>query len=57
MHRHDVRPGITGWAQVHGRNAITRAEKVQYDLEYVAKRSFWMDCRILLMTLLHLKGN
>jgi lipopolysaccharide/colanic/teichoic acid biosynthesis glycosyltransferase len=56
-HRHDVRPGITGWAQVHGRNAITRAEKVQYDLEYVAKRSFWFDCRILLMTLFHLRGN
>lgn len=56
-HRHDVRPGITGWAQVHGRNAITRAEKVKYDLEYVAKRSFLLDCRILLMTLFHLKGN
>jgi sugar transferase EpsL len=56
-HRHDVRPGITGWAQVHGRNAITRAEKVQYDLEYVANRSFLLDCRILLMTLFHLKGN
>lgn len=56
-HRHDVRPGITGWAQVHGRNAITRAEKVQYDLEYVAKRSFLFDCRILLMTLFHLRGN
>lgn len=56
-HRHDVRPGITGWAQVHGRNAITRAEKIQYDLEYVAKRSFRMDCKILLMTLLHLRGN
>lgn len=57
MHRHDVRPGITGWAQVHGRNAILRAEKVKYDLEYVAQRSFLMDCRILLMTLFHLKGN
>lgn len=57
MHRHDVRPGITGWAQVHGRNAITRAEKVQYDLEYVQKRSILMDCRILYRTLFHLKGN
>lgn len=56
-HRHDVRPGITGWAQVHGRNAITRAEKVQYDLEYVAKRSFLFDCKILFMTLFHLRGN
>lgn len=56
-HRHDVRPGITGWAQVHGRNAITRAEKVQYDLDYIRRRSFWFDCKILLMTLFHLRGN
>lgn len=56
-HRHDVRPGITGWAQIHGRNAIDRATKVRYDLEYVARRSFLLDCKILVMTLLHLKGN
>lgn len=56
-HRHDVRPGITGWAQVHGRNALTRDEKVQYDLEYVARRSVWLDCKILWLTLFHLKGN
>ncbi len=57
MRRHDVRPGLTGWAQVHGRNAIGRAEKIRYDLEYVARRSTAFDFRILLMTLLHLKGN
>lgn len=57
MHRHDVRPGITGWAQVHGRNAITRAEKVRYDLDYIARRSTLFDFRILAMTLLHLRGN
>ena len=56
-HRHDVRPGITGWAQVHGRNAIDRAEKIRYDLEYVARRSTAFDFRILFLTLFHLKGN
>lgn len=56
-HRHDVRPGITGWAQVHGRNAISRDEKVQLDLWYVAHRSTALDFRILFMTLFHLRGN
>lgn len=56
-HRHDVRPGITGWAQIHGRNAIDRAEKICYDLEYVARRSTAFDFRILFLTLFHLKGN
>ena len=56
-HRHDVRPGLTGWAQVHGRNAITLKQKVQYDLEYVDKRSLVFDIRILWMTFFHLKGN
>ncbi len=56
-HRHDVRPGITGWAQVHGRNAIPRAEKIRYDLEYVARRSTALDFKILFLTLFHLKGN
>jgi len=55
--RHDVRPGITGWAQVHGRNAILRAEKIRYDLDYIRRRSTALDFKILLMTLLHLKGN
>ncbi len=57
MHRHDVRPGLTGWAQVHGRNAITLQQKVQYDLEYVRRRSTAFDFKILFMTVFHLRGN
>ena len=56
-HRHDVRPGITGWAQVHGRNAITRADKVRYDLDYIARRSTAFDLYILCLTLFHLRVN
>jgi sugar transferase EpsL len=48
--RHDVKPGITGWAQVNGRNALTWEEKFQLDLWYVDNRSLWLDLRILLMT-------
>ena len=50
-HRHDVKPGITGWAQVQGRNAISWDEKLRLDLWYVANRSFWLDLNILLRTL------
>lgn len=50
MKRHDVLPGITGWAQVHGRNAIPWAEKFEMDVWYVENRSFWLDMKILLMT-------
>ncbi len=49
--RHEVRPGITGWAQVHGRNALTWPEKFRYDVEYVERHSLLMDLRILLMTI------
>ncbi|GAA4707853.1 sugar transferase [Brevibacillus fulvus] len=49
--RHEVRPGITGWAQVHGRNALTWEEKFALDVWYVDHRSFWLDLRILWMTL------
>ena len=49
--RHEVRPGITGWAQVHGRNALTWADKFRYDVEYVEKHSLSMDLKILLMTI------
>jgi lipopolysaccharide/colanic/teichoic acid biosynthesis glycosyltransferase len=49
--RHDVLPGITGWAQVKGRNALTWDEKFRYDLEYVDRHNLWMDVRILWMTL------
>ncbi len=48
--RHEVRPGITGWAQVNGRNAISWSEKFALDLWYVDNRSLWLDFRILLMT-------
>jgi sugar transferase EpsL len=49
--RHDVRPGITGWAQVNGRNAITWEEKFRLDIWYVDHRSALLDFRILWMTL------
>ena len=50
MRRHDVMPGITGWAQVNGRNAIEWGEKFALDLWYVDHQSFWLDVRILAMT-------
>jgi len=49
--RHEVRPGITGWAQVNGRNALTWEERFALDVWYVDNRSFWLDLRILLMTI------
>ena len=48
--RHEVLPGLTGWAQVHGRNALDWETKFRYDVEYVEKRSLPMDLKILLMT-------
>ncbi|MEZ9820009.1 sugar transferase [Shewanella sp. 10N.286.45.A1] len=48
--RHDVRPGITGWAQVNGRNAISWDSKFELDVWYVANQSFWLDIKILLLT-------
>ena len=48
--RHEVLPGITGWAQVNGRNALTWEEKFTLDLWYVDHRTFWLDIRILFMT-------
>jgi lipopolysaccharide/colanic/teichoic acid biosynthesis glycosyltransferase len=50
--RHEVRPGITGWAQVNGRNALTWPQKFELDVWYVENRSFWLDLRILWMTVL-----
>ena len=49
-HRHDVKPGLTGWAQVNGRNAIDWDTKFRYDVEYVNRISFLFDLKILLMT-------
>jgi len=49
--RHEVRPGITGWAQVNGRNALCWEEKFKLDVWYVDNRSFWLDLKILLLTI------
>ena len=48
--RHEVRPGITGWAQVNGRNAISWDEKFDLDLWYVDNQSIWLDIKILWLT-------
>lgn len=50
--RHDVRPGLTGWAQVHGRNSVSWERRFRYDIEYVDNVSFKMDMKILWMTVL-----
>lgn len=49
--RHDVKPGITGWAQVNGRNAISWQQKFQYDIWYVDNQSFWLDMKIVALTI------
>jgi lipopolysaccharide/colanic/teichoic acid biosynthesis glycosyltransferase len=48
--RHNVRPGITGWAQVNGRNAISWEDKFKFDIWYVDNQSLWLDVKILLLT-------
>jgi undecaprenyl phosphate N,N'-diacetylbacillosamine 1-phosphate transferase len=48
--RHDVKPGLTGWAQVNGRNAITWEQRFEYDVYYVDHISFLMDLKILFQT-------
>jgi lipopolysaccharide/colanic/teichoic acid biosynthesis glycosyltransferase len=48
--RHDVRPGVTGWAQVNGRNAISWEDKFKLDVWYVDNCSLWLDLKILLLT-------
>jgi lipopolysaccharide/colanic/teichoic acid biosynthesis glycosyltransferase len=50
LRRHEVRPGITGWAQVHGRNALSWEERFKLDVWYVDNQSVWLDLRILGMT-------
>jgi sugar transferase EpsL len=49
--RHDVKPGITGWAQVNGRNTISWDEKFKLDTWYVENRTLWLDIKILLLTM------
>ena len=51
-HRHDVRPGLTGLAQINGRNAITWEKKFEYDVEYVRNISFMMDVKIVFGTVM-----
>lgn len=49
--RHDVRPGLTGWAQINGRNALSWEEKFELDVWYVENRSFWLDLKIIFLTI------
>lgn len=49
-HRHDVRPGLTGWAQVNGRNSVNWEDRFKLDVEYVQNISLWMDIKIIFMT-------
>lgn len=63
--RHDVKPGITGWAQINGRNAVTWEEKFKMDVWYVDNHTFWLDVKILFLTIaqvlksdgIHQKGH
>lgn len=50
--RHEVRPGITGWAQINGRNALSWEKKFELDVWYVDNRSLWLDMKILFLTVL-----
>ena len=50
--RHEVRPGITGWAQVKGRNQLSWKEKFELDIWYVDNRSFWLDLKIIFLTII-----
>ena len=49
--RHEIRPGLTGWAQVNGRNSLSWEQKFELDVWYVDNQSFWLDLRIIIMTL------
>ena len=50
--RHEVKPGITGWAQINGRNTISWEQKFEYDVWYVDHHTFWLDIRILFTTIM-----
>ncbi|MCV6548123.1 MAG: sugar transferase, partial [Cohaesibacter sp.] len=51
LRRHDVKPGLTGWAQINGRNAITWEQRFELDLWYIKNQSFALDLKIILMTI------
>ena len=51
MRRHEVRPGVTGWAQINGRNAVSWPEKFEMDVWYVENRSLWLDLKIVALTI------
>ena len=51
MRRHEVKPGITGWAQINGRNTISWEEKFELDVWYVNNQSFWLDMKIIVLTI------
>ena len=48
--RHSIRPGLTGWAQVNGRNLVSWDDKFKMDVDYVNKMSLWMDIKVLFLT-------
>ena len=50
--RHEVRPGITGWAQINGRNTLNWSQKFDFDVWYVENLSFWLDLKIIVLTIL-----
>lgn len=50
IHRYDVRPGMTGWAQVNGRTALDWADRIRFDLEYVNKLTLWLDIKVFFLT-------
>ena len=52
--RHEIRPGLTGWAQVNGRNSISWPERIELDLWYIEHRSLWLDARIVVRTVMRL---
>ena len=52
IRRHEIRPGITGWAQVNGRNSISWKKKFELDIEYIDRISFFLDCRIIYITII-----
>ena len=49
--RHEVKPGITGWAQMNGRNTISWEEKFELDIWYIDNQSFWLDIKIIVLTI------